>query len=544
MLRRESGARRQGPRIGTPLGWSVLIIALLAGYLLAAGQSATGVTARMVRDINPGEPDSYPQSFAEVGGKLAFFANDGAFGYELWVSDGTASGTQRLSDIAPGDGDARYSEMTAVQGGIFFVVASFQGVTQLWRSDGTRAGTHLVKTFNVNLQTGGVSEMIAVDDMLFFVVLSYDPVNQRNSRALWRSDGSEAGTIVVADVTPSQLTDVNGTLFFVAADADKGTELWKSNGTPAGTEVVADINPGSGSSSPVQLTNVNGTLFFVANDGGFASGRELWKSDGTAAGTVQIKDIYPGDSSSTPTNLIAVGEALFFTAYHPESGRELWRSDGTAASTTLVRDIIPGVRSSALVNLNDLDGTLFFITGAVSYDPFPSPVFLWRSDGTAEGTFILKDLNAVNYSRPTEAPFELNDRPQQRSPVDSKVDVVQTNGAVFIRYDYALWRSDGSINGTQLIYGLPYLSEYGSGGALLGAGDLLFFSNSDAVHGTELWTLPTDPKLYVRFLHYLPAIRDARPTPTFGYPDEPYPLPDFPTISPNATATMTATPQQ
>jgi hypothetical protein len=39
------------------------------------------------------------------------------------------------------------------------------------------------------------------------------------------------------------------------------------------------ILPGSGSSSPHKLTNVSGTLFFIANDG--MTGRELWKSDGT-----------------------------------------------------------------------------------------------------------------------------------------------------------------------------------------------------------------------------------------------------------------------
>ncbi len=50
-----------------------------------------------------------------------------------------------------------------------------------------------------------------------------------------------------------------------------------------------DINAVSGSSYPSSLTNVGGTLFFVANDG--INGFELWKSDGTAAGTVLVVDI-------------------------------------------------------------------------------------------------------------------------------------------------------------------------------------------------------------------------------------------------------------
>ncbi|MCI0536751.1 MAG: hypothetical protein L0Z50_16155 [Verrucomicrobiales bacterium] len=73
---------------------------------------------------------------------------------------------------------------------------------------------------------------------------------------------------------PTELVDVNGTLFFRAI-----TQLWKSDGTAAGTVRVKDINPGAAGSNPSQVANVNGTLFFVASDG--VHGPALWKSDGT-----------------------------------------------------------------------------------------------------------------------------------------------------------------------------------------------------------------------------------------------------------------------
>mgnify|MGYP001247202400 FL=1 len=66
--------------------------------------------------------------------------------------------------------------------------------------------------------------------------------------------------------SPLSLTNVNGTLFFAAYDATNGYELWKSDGTEAGTVMVKDILPGIASSSPYYLTNVNGTLFFAAYD--------------------------------------------------------------------------------------------------------------------------------------------------------------------------------------------------------------------------------------------------------------------------------------
>src|SRR6266576_2726596 len=60
-------------------------------------------------------------------------------------------------------------------------------------------------------------------------------------------------------------------------------------------QMVADVYPGNLSSNPTSLTNVNGTLYFIADDG--VHGRELWKSDGTPQGTTLVRDINPGAAS-------------------------------------------------------------------------------------------------------------------------------------------------------------------------------------------------------------------------------------------------------
>ena len=123
---------------------------------------------------------------------------------------------------------------------------------------------------------------------------------------------------------------IGETLLFGAIDPVSGHELWKSDGTETGTVLVKDINPGiQGSVGLSETLGVVGeTLFFNATDG--VSGVELWKTDGTEAGTVLVKDINPGNASSESIPVGALGDMLLFSATDAVSGRELWSISGAA----------------------------------------------------------------------------------------------------------------------------------------------------------------------------------------------------------------------
>ncbi len=329
-----------------------------------------------VRDIYPGDFGSFPNNFTACGGTLYFTADDGVKGLELWKSDGTEAGTVRVKDIYPGATGSDPDYLTDVGGTLFFAASDDVKGNELWKSDGTEAGTVRVKDVKPGISGSGVSRLTAVGDTLFFRandgVLGHE---------LWKSDGTEPGTVMVKEIateayginrggSPESLTDVGGTLFFIADDQEgsslvHGYELWKSDGTEAGTVMVKDIYPGVSGSWPMFLTNVGGTLFFVAYDGfygGVSEDIELWKSDGTETGTVMVKDVYPGINpvNQFPRYLTAAGGTVYFRADEGVSGEELWRSDGTAAGTVLVSDCWPGGGESYPYWLTEVDGTLFF----------------------------------------------------------------------------------------------------------------------------------------------------------------------------------------
>jgi ELWxxDGT repeat protein len=70
----------------------------------AAGESAMVPT--LLADLNPGPGSSQPTGFVAVGGRVYFTADDGVHGRELWVSDGTAAGTDLVADVRPGSGSS------------------------------------------------------------------------------------------------------------------------------------------------------------------------------------------------------------------------------------------------------------------------------------------------------------------------------------------------------------------------------------------------------------------------------------------------------
>jgi ELWxxDGT repeat protein len=245
----------------------------------------------------------------------------------------------------------------------------------------------------------------------------------------------------------------------------------------AGTALVKDINPGVGSATVEYPVNVNGTLFFEANNG--VSGFELWKSNGAASGTLLVKDINPGSTMGTPNNsfphnLTNVNGTLFFSADNALTGNELWKSNGTAGGTSLVKDISAGAKGSYLAKLTDVGSTLFFVA-----DNGVSGVELWKSNGTSAGTVIVKDIH----------PGAETSTARYLTNVNGQLLFVASNG---VSGD-ELWTSNGSGAGTSLVLDIFSGSKGSYPRYLTNANGTLFFAAKDGKHGIEPWILSGVP---------------------------------------------------
>ncbi len=186
-----------------------------------------------------------------------------------------------------------------------------------------------------------------------------------------------------------------------------------------------------------------------------------------------VKDIRPGPrpcaaskracrgqgASSYPSELTAVGKTLYFTADDGMHGVELWRSNGTARGTRMVKDIRPGKASTGLGSFAAVGRTLYFTANDGIHGEE-----LCRSNGTARGTRLVKDISPG----------------PDTSFIQQLTDVA---GALFFVVDgHQLWRSDGTATGTVLLKELG-LSKIG----LTAVGSVLYFPADDGIHGEELW---------------------------------------------------------
>jgi ELWxxDGT repeat protein len=362
-----------------------------------------------------------------------------------------------------------------VAGGLafFFRGVPFVSEKRLWRSDGTDAGTFPVSPPGLP----NVTNLVAFRDKAVFTSFTFPP----DSVSFWESDGTVAGTRKLFDLPPNVFAPrgvwaFGTTLYFLAnaGESSADEQVFASDGTAAGTRQLTDFD--SSAFHPSNLPEVAKAGSYVyfpvwTYPGG------LWKSDGTAAGTGPVLPPSPGGGEATvPSSLVELQGALYFMGRTEQGkvGRGLWRTDGTAAGTVLIKPVgfpFDDVRLQSTAWPTVVGGHLFFVA-----DDGDHGFELWRTDGTTDGTVLVRDV----------APGSASSHPRNLVAAGGRLFFTATDGA----HGFELWESDGTAAGTRMVHDTAPGGLSSHPEEITEAGGRLFFRADDGVFGSELWSLP------------------------------------------------------
>ena len=273
-------------------------------------------------EINPGGASS-PANFTPVGNQIFFVADDGSTGRELWVSTPTTNSATLVSDLQIGSGSSLPRDLTPFKGKLYFTADNGNG-RKLYSTDGESVQAHLK-----GLTLHSDSELTVFRNQLVFVAES-----RRDGRALYKWNGRSKRRKIYDSYpddnrnhsTIDKLTVAGKKLFFTASTYELNTELYVTKGFNRSTKLVKDINTISGGSNPMDLTAVGPKLYFSADDG--IHGRNLWRTNGKTKATKMVSDIYVGGTANVD-HITNVNGNLYFAASSLNSSgnpiyRELW----------------------------------------------------------------------------------------------------------------------------------------------------------------------------------------------------------------------------
>lgn len=417
----------------------------LAAFVLLCPPRADGQVAieRVVR-LPRSAPGPVVTGLSPFDGSTYFAVG----GRELWRTDGTERGTERvrsfqrvsvrgytgahlfLNASEPGEADGLWTlskttglveRVSAVPMSglaaqddrvVYYSASTPEHGSELWRSDGTEAGTVMVLDVSPGPSTGFTThQSLPYEGGLFFVGYhDNDPATAQDDEAyLYYTEGARTERLIskpnaVSRGRPAleEAVVVDDVLYFSYEDVDHGLELWSSDGTPTGTSLYRDLRPGPDSSSPHDMVQRGDQLLFFAYSGAGQQTSRLWAKGGGAG-------LEPIDKPLDAIHMEVAGPAAYFV---DTIGGGLWVSNGTADGTRrLAADVLT---ATDFVALGD---TALFLGRTRDYGRE-----LWVTDGSAQGTRMVADLNPGPRGTTTISPM-FSDR-LRRGPQDGSGGVL------------------------------------------------------------------------------------------------------------------------
>ena len=442
--------------------------------LLVSSATAIGGTPHLTLDINTNvQPRSSAPAFLGKLGNSTYFSAytvPGAVGAGLYATDGTAGGTTQVKAIAglgvlPG---LYFSQLEYARSPLFFAAGTKAYFTpvesttgqEVWVTDGTAAGTHI--TADVYPGQGGNPIMLGVlgTDLIFFESTS------DTNRQIFKTDGTAAGTVVLSNF-PQTIVNVsdgyvymrravtlNGKVYFAMESSRGAHDLWVTDGTSAGTRQLGTSVLSNLGILPSAMTIFGNSILFIGIDQ--ATGTTALYALDSATDSLQV--LAPAQWNGADINTIAVmdGYALFVG-----QGSQLWKTDGTVGGTAAVTNFpLPG---NGNLPLGSQDTAITRVGNRAVFRGrgSQSDIYLWGTDGTAQGTVPL-----------IAAPDAINS-----GALQPLIGVVGNHGyfVVATASGDQIVVTDGTVAGTHLLTGMGSLNTLNTGTNVVAGTDSLAF---------------------------------------------------------------------
>jgi ELWxxDGT repeat protein len=419
------------------------------------------------------EENSYIRHVTVFDDQLFMRADDGVNGLELWASDGTTEGTELHTDVNPGAGNANIIRMDATDDYLIFEAFSQGEGSQLYSLGiGEENASLTLDVWPEGIED--VEYITKVGNEVFFRAKDFSGFG--STPDIWKTDGTTEGTVKVKDFpiygpNPDDFAEGSGKLWFFAGEYGTSSDwgLYTSDGTSEGTYQVKYFNLQEDYYHSYNVTGYNGGILFTIFLDGI--GNELYFSDGTEEGTYLVKNIWPGSGNTYTYNFVEVDGIAYFIANSPDGGTELWRTDASEEGTYQVTDLAEGEANGAydLINfkntIGEVNGNLIF-GGSEADNEFE----VYISDGTAEGTMLLADINPFGSSNPHSF-FQAEDYVYFE--------------AFHPAFGYELWRTNGTL--TEMVGDVAPSALSSIPGDYAEWGDFLYFSATNGNGNRNLY---------------------------------------------------------
>ena len=353
-----------------------------------AGQSAaviwetdgTKEGTKVLHDFAPGATRFVPEHLRVANDHLFFeirIDEDPSSRYELWsykVEDQDPSEGNLTRLVYSLDGrfpDARFDDnIEPIESGLFFLQSDEDGLNELWFTNGNPGSdnTYSLGGNEPGKPLSSFVRLIGADNLLYFIADGMESIPGRDEpiydpNELW-STTSQPGTFnklsdfdftqIGSFASPiSEEVAIGDSLYFTGRTKfDIGynydIEPWVSHGSDQTTRQIANLNTDWYSDNTPfgtrsqHFTFFKGEIYFLGTSNyGFKEdpGETLYAYNPESGNVREVAQTAEEWSNYSYRELFVFNDSLYFSGQSEATGWELWRSDGTTQGTGLLKDI-------------------------------------------------------------------------------------------------------------------------------------------------------------------------------------------------------------